>query len=40
VQRTRFKFSSLLGRILADLATTGGIEFAIDFWRMADLLAE
>ena len=29
-----FKFSCLIGRILADLATTGGTDLAIDHWRL------
>ncbi len=29
-----FKFSCLIGRILADLATTGTTEFPIDHWRL------
>ncbi len=30
-----FKFSCLIGRILADLAMTGSTEFAIDAWRIS-----
>jgi sarcosine oxidase len=29
-----FKFSCLIGRVLADLATTGTTEFPIDHWRL------
>jgi sarcosine oxidase len=34
-----FKFSCLIGRILADLATAGATEFPIDHWRLSPIAA-
>jgi sarcosine oxidase len=31
-----FKFSCLIGRVLADLATTGATELPVDHWRLRD----
>ncbi len=34
-----FKFSCLIGRVLADLATTGTTDLPIDHWRLGAAVA-